>query len=101
MVMPMSEQETDGLTRGELAQRLHSNPEWYDEEPADCYICGREAVPVSWDAVYIPTPNGSTCLCLNEPSCLYCRVDAAEKLQRRGTDQKALTDYVGYAEVDR
>jgi hypothetical protein len=96
----VTDQSGDGLTRGELAQRLHSNPEWYDEEPADCCICGRDAVPVSWDGVFVPTPNGSTCLYLNEPSCLSCRVDAAETLQQRGPNQKGLSDFGGEARAD-
>jgi len=91
----MTDRPTDELTRGELAEWVHRNPSWYDEDPGECVVCDREAVPVALDGVFVPTPNGSACLSLKEPSCLTCRVNAAENLQRRGRNQRALNDFGG------
>jgi hypothetical protein len=86
------------MTRGELAQWVHNNPEWYSGDPGECYLCGRDAVPVSFSGVFIPTPDGSVCLHFNKPSCLSCRVDAAEELNRRGRNQTGLEEFEVSAE---
>lgn len=85
---------SDAVDRGRLAVLLTRNPEWYEPEPAACCICGADAVPHVYDGVYIPTPNGQALLRLDKPSCLSCRVDAAENLSRRGLEQPALGAFV-------
>jgi hypothetical protein len=85
------------MKRGELATLVHQNPEWYDAEPGECILCGRESVPYVYDGVIIPTPDGHARLRIDE-SCLSCRVDAAENLNKLGMEQKGLAAFGGRSE---
>lgn len=91
----MSRDEYDEFTRGELATLVHHNPDWFDSDPAQCINCDKQAVPYVYDGVMIPTPDGHARLRLDEPSCLVCRVDAAENMHRRGLQQRGLAAFGG------
>ena len=88
-----SEQHTDVSERGYWARRLHHKPEWWETQAGECCVCGRDAVPVLWDSVGVETPDGFVYLDLEDPSCLTCRVNAAENLAERGLKQRGLEQY--------
>ena len=90
----MSDESDGEIDRGRLARFVHRNPDWYDEQPSDCVVCGRESVPVSWDGVILDRPDGKPAtLHFDAPSCLSCRVDAAEYHMTTHPDQFTLSSF--------
>lgn len=91
------DQSTDVPERGYWARRLPHNPEWWETDPDECCVCGRDAVPVLWDSVAVETPDGFVYLSLDDPSCLTCRVNAVENLAERSLNQRGLEQYAEWA----